>query len=113
MAERKGYRTQDGYYYEGDRLDQGSVEVRLKPGANYTFDVNIGDWVPDAAAQKSLDNANTLAQISAKEAACIRPLRELMRATQLADVAPAVVTAAKAKLKQLDDDIAALRAQLK
>jgi hypothetical protein len=103
----------DNLYYEGDRLSADDIEVPRRPSPQHTWDSGVSNWVLNNALQVASDNANIAAQILVKEAQCIRPLRELERQTNFADVPLVVVTAAKARLKQLDDDIAALRAQLK
>jgi hypothetical protein len=64
------------------------------------------------AAAKAAANAPVLAQIVAKEFLTLRPMRELRRADAFGDVSADVVTAAKTKIKTLDDQITALRAQL-
>ena len=65
-----------------------------------------------SAASKTSTNTPILAQIAAKEMLTLRPMRELRRADAFGDVAAGAVTAAKNKLKTIDDEIAALRATL-
>ena len=61
---------------------------------------------------KNAANDRIRAQIVAKERLADRPVRELRRMQEWADVPLADVTAAKNRLKVLDDEIRALRAQL-
>ena len=97
----------------GTRADAFAV---IHPGGN------INDVVVDPIAKTAVKspvpptkeqlNAPILAQIVAKERLADRPVRELRRMQEWADVPLADVTAAKNRLKALDDDIRALRAQL-
>ena len=83
---------------------------------------NINDQIVDSVAKtvtlspapatKEQVNALILAKIVVKERLADRPIRELRRMQEWADVPLGDVTAAKNRLKALDDDIRALREQL-
>ena len=80
------------------------------------------DWLCDPVAKTvvfsplpqtaSEINSPILAAIATKERLTLRPIRELRRAQEFADVPAGDVTFAKNRLKALDDEISALRGQL-
>ncbi len=61
---------------------------------------------------KAAFNAPIQAQIAILEAKMLRPMRDLRRADAIGDVPADTVLAAKTKIKNIDDQIIALRAQL-
>ena len=94
------------------------------PNAFVTTDPgdSTDDWLVDPVARtvsvsavpltKNQVNGPIFAQIALKERAALRPMRELRRAQEFADVSASDVIAARSRLKTLDDEIKALRAQL-
>lgn len=124
------FRDADGTSYPGNwdkSTIPGMAEVAaaLRPddalnivtGSHVEMIADVPTQVWDATLRPAEDlkaRANTpiLAQIEAKEKKTFRPMRELRRAQEFADVPAADVTAAKNQIKTLDDDIKALRTRL-
>ena len=90
-------------------LAAGHVEVASQcPSDRHRW--NGAAWVLDPTKEQV--NNPILAQMAVKERASMRSIRELMRAKEFADVSVGDVTAAKNRLRALDDEIKTLRGQL-
>lgn len=89
------------------------AQVPLTPAELTEADARDAAWAAGQAARdKNTNNARVTEQILAKELLTLRPMRELRRAQEHADVPAVDVTFARNRIKALDDEIKALRATL-
>lgn len=130
IADGAAFKGANGTRYPGN-WDKSAVAGMVKavetpmPDANLNIisgsAIQLVDGVPTrvwtsaprtAKDLKDRANAPILTEIVAKEKLTLRPMRELRRAQEYADVPVADVAFAKDRIKTLDDEIKALRAQL-
>lgn len=130
IADDAPFKGSDGTKYPGNWDKSGVAKMEKvvetpKPDASLNVvtghSIQLVDGVPTrvwtsaprtAKDLKDRANAPILTEIVAKEKLTLRPMRELRRAQEYADVPVADVAFAKDRIKTLDDEIKALRAQL-
>jgi len=96
-----------------DFPDDVAFEYVTVDPATKTAVIDVARQAADIAAEaKQAHNESILAQIDALELSVLRPMRELRRNQEHADVPAGDVAFAKQKIKDIDDQITALRKTL-